>query len=93
MLVGVGALTLAGGIWLVHRDHTDVTMPTCTAPQYTHTSCPYGTATSWQGWPLVAIGAQLAVAGVAWRVYEVRHARKSVSLVAGLGDLSIVGRF
>jgi hypothetical protein len=93
LLLGAGALTLGGGIWLVHRDDTDNPAPACTTVPSGRTTCPYGTATAWQGWMFVAIGAQLAIAGAAWRIYEVRHAKQTVSLVAGLGDLSLVGRF
>jgi hypothetical protein len=93
VLVGAGALTLGTGIWLVHRDHTDATAPSCTTVPGGHTTCPYGTATLWQGWAFVALGAQLAIAGAIWRIYEVRHASARVSLAAGFGDLRLVGTF
>jgi hypothetical protein len=93
VLVGVGALTLGTGIWLVHRDHTDPTAPPCMTVPGGRTTCPYGTATTWQGWAFVAVGAELALAGIAWRIYEVRHTRTSVSLAAGLGNLRLSGTF
>jgi hypothetical protein len=94
VLIGVGALTLGTGIWLVHKNDTDAEMPACTTSPFGRTSCPYATQTFWQGWAVVAIGAQLAIAGAAWRVYEVRHhAKKSVSVVAGLGSLGLSGTF
>ena len=94
MLIGAGALTLGTGIWLVHRDDTEPACPPARRSPLGRTTCPYGTSTSWQGWAVVAIGAQLAIAGAAWRVYEVRHhAKKSVSVVAGLGSLGLTGTF
>jgi hypothetical protein len=93
VLAGVGALTIGTGIWLVHRDDSDQPAPACTSLANGRTTCPYRTGNFWQGWGLVAIGAQLAAAGVLWRVYEVRHAKTSVSVVAGLGDLGISGTF
>jgi hypothetical protein len=89
VLIGAGALTLGAGIWLVHKDDTDSAMPACTTSQLGPTSCPYSTATSWQGWAVVALGAQLAIAGAAWRFYEVRHAKTSVTVVAGLGTVGL----
>jgi hypothetical protein len=89
VLVGAGAVTLGTGIWLVYKDDHDASAPACTTSPIGHTTCPYGTSTFWQGWAVVALGAQLAIAGVAWRVYEVRHAKKSVSVVAGLGSLGL----
>jgi hypothetical protein len=89
VLIGAGALTLGAGIWLVHKDDTDAAMPACTTSPIGRTTCPYSTATSWPGWAVVAIGAQLAVAGVIWRVYEVRHAKTSVSVIAGLGSVGL----
>lgn len=94
VLIGAGALTLGTGIWLVHKDDTEPEMPACTASPIGRTTCPYGTSTLWQGWAVVAIGAQLAIAGAAWRIYEVRHhAKKSVSVVAGLGTFGLSGTF
>jgi hypothetical protein len=93
VLVGAGALTLGTGIWLVHSDHTEAAAPTCTAMPGGHTTCPYATTTTWQGWAFVALGAQLAIAGVAWRLYEVHNARARISLAAGFGDLRLVGTF
>ena len=93
VLVGGGALTLGTGIWLVHRDDTEAKAPTCTTMPGGHTTCPYGTATAWQGWAFVALGAQLAIAGIAWRIYEVHNARARVSLAAGFGELRLVGTF
>jgi hypothetical protein len=91
VFIGVGALTLGTGIWLVHKDDTDASMPMCTTSPIARTTCPYSTATQWQGWAVVAIGAQLAALGIVWEVFQVRRARKSVSLAAGPGGL--VGTF
>jgi hypothetical protein len=89
VLIGAGALTLGTGIWLVHKDDSDAAMPACMASPIAKASCPYSTATTWQGWAVVALGAQLAIAGAAWRIYEVRHhAKKSVTVVAGLGGIA-----
>jgi len=93
VLMGAGALTLGTGIWLVHRDHTDAAAPACMTAPGGRAACPYGTATAWQGWAFVALGTQLAIAGVAWRIYEVRHAPARVSLALGLGELRLLGTF
>jgi hypothetical protein len=94
VLIGAGALTLGTGIWLVHRDHSDDAAPACTTVSGGRTSCPYGTSTQWQGWGFVALGAQLAIAGVAWRIYETRHhSSTTLSLAAGPGALRLVGTF
>jgi hypothetical protein len=93
VVVGVGALTLGTGIWMVTRDHSDSGMPACTTMQAGRTTCPFASGSLGLGWGVVAIGAQIALAGVAWRVYEVRHAKTSVSVVAGLGQLGFAGRF
>jgi hypothetical protein len=94
VLTGVGALTLGTGIWLVHKDDTDAAMPACTTSQVSRTTCPYSTATMWQGWALVAVGAELAIAGTAWGVYQIRHRpKKSVTVVAGLGSFGLAGTF
>jgi hypothetical protein len=89
-LIGAGALTLGTGIWLVHRDNSDANMPACTtSPVNSRATCPYSTATQWPGWAVVAIGAQLAIAGVAWRIYEVRHSpKKTVTVVLAPGGLA-----
>jgi hypothetical protein len=93
VVVGAGALTLGTGIWLVNKDDNSPAMPACTTSPIARTTCPYSTATKWQGWAFVALGAQLAVAGVVWRIYEVKHAKKSVTVVAGLGELGLSGTF
>jgi hypothetical protein len=91
VFIGVGALTLGTGIWLVHKDDTDTSMPMCTTSPIGRTTCPYSTATQWQGWAVVAIGAQLAALGIVWEVFQVRRAHRAVSLAAGPGGL--VGTF
>lgn len=93
VFIGVGALTLGTGIWLVHKDDTTASMPGCTTSQISRTTCPYSTATQWQGWAVVAIGAQLAAVGIVWEVFQIRRERRSVSLAAGLGQLRLVGTF
>jgi hypothetical protein len=92
VLVGAGAVTLGTGAWLVYKDSHDVTGMCITSP-IGRTTCPYSTATRWQGWAFVALGAQLAAAGIVWRVFEVRAANKTVSLAAGLGNLRVIGTF
>jgi hypothetical protein len=93
VMAGVGVLTLGAGIYVVHRADSENSVPACTTSPIGPASCPYSKPSTWQGWGLVAIGAQLAIAGAAWRVYEVRHARKSVSVIAGLGTLQLAGTF
>jgi hypothetical protein len=94
VLAGAGALTLGTGIWLVHKDDTDAAMPACTTSPIGRTTCPYSTKTFWQGWAVVAVGAQLAIAGTVWGVYQLRHhPKKSVNVVAGLGSLGLSGTF
>lgn len=94
VLAGAGALTLGTGIWLVHKDDNEVAMPACTTSPLGKTTCPYSTSTFWQGWAVVALGAQLAIAGTIWGIYEVRHRpKKSVSVIAGVGTLGLTGTF
>jgi hypothetical protein len=93
VLVGAGALTLGTGAWLVYKGDQGSNAPACTTSPIGRTTCPYGASTSWQGWGFVALGVELAAAGVAWRVYQVRHAKKSVSVIAGLGGLGLTGTF
>ena len=91
-LMGVGALTLGTGVWLVYRDNHDGT-PSCTVLPSGRASCPLATSTSWQGWSFVAIGAELAAAGLVWRIVELRRPDRKISLVTGLGDLRLIGTF
>jgi hypothetical protein len=77
----------------VHKDNTDPSMPACTTAPHAPTMCPYSTASKWQGWAVVAVGAELALAGVAWRIWEVRRAEKRASLMASLDGLHLVGTF
>jgi hypothetical protein len=91
VLVGVGALSLGTGVWLVHKDHTDVSMPACTTSPLGRTTCPYSTATMWQGWAFVAVGAELAAAGVVWEILQVRRNHRHVSVALAPGGL--VGSF
>jgi hypothetical protein len=91
-LMGVGALTLGTGVWLVYRDNHDVTPPCTTLPQE-RTTCPYATSTAWQGWSFVAVGAELAAAGLAWRIVEWRRHESPVSLAAGLDGFRLSGTF
>jgi hypothetical protein len=91
-LIGVGALTLGTGAWLVHRDNQAGT-PMCTAGAGGHPICPYATSTEWQGWAFVGIGAQIAIAGVIWRIVESRQAPMKVTLAAGPGAVRLVGTF
>lgn len=93
VVVGLGAVTLGTGVWLVHRDDNNPAMPACTTMQGGHTTCPYSTATQWQGWGFVAIGAQMMLAGIAWRLYEVRRATGHISLAAVPGGLRLGGTF
>jgi hypothetical protein len=95
VFMGVGALTLGTGIWLAYRDDHDTTAP-CMALPNGRASCPLATSTQWQGWGFVAIGAELAVGGIVWRVVEARRLgrlERNISLVTGLGDLRLVGTF
>ena len=94
VLAGAGALTLGTGLWMVSKGDSGSAMPACTPSPIGKTTCPYSNATSWQGWGVVAIGAQLAIAGTIWGVYQLRHRpKKSVSVVAGLGTLGLTGTF
>jgi hypothetical protein len=94
VLAGAGALTLGTGIWMVSKGDSGSAMPACTPSPIGKTTCPYSNATTWQGWGVVAIGAQLAVAGAVWGVYQIRHRpKKSVSVVAGLGTVGLAGTF
>jgi hypothetical protein len=91
VLIGAGALTLGGGIWVVHKEDTDPSMPPCTTSPIGRTTCPYSTASKWQGWSLVAIGAELAAAGIVWEVVQLHREHRSVSVAIAPGGL--VGTF
>jgi hypothetical protein len=91
-LIGVGALTLGAGAWLAYRDNQGGT-PMCTVGAGGHTTCPYATSTQWEGWALVGIGAQLAAAGIIWRIVEARPATTTLSLAAGPGTVGLIGTF
>jgi hypothetical protein len=91
MLIGVGALTLGGGIWVVHDDHTDPSMPACTTSPLGRTTCPYSTASKWQGWSLVAVGAELAAAGIVWEIVQLHREHRGLYVAIAPGGL--VGTF
>jgi hypothetical protein len=91
VLIGVGALTLGGGIWLVDKDRSDPAMPACTTSPIGRTTCPYSTASKWQGWSLVAVGAELAAAGIVWEVVQLHREHRAVSVAIAPGGL--VGTF
>jgi hypothetical protein len=91
-LIGVGALGVGAGAWLAYRDDHDGT-PACTELPNGRASCPLATSTAWQGWSFVVVGAELAAVGIVWRIVESRRLDKQISLVTGLGDLRLIGRF
>ncbi|HEX4405755.1 MAG TPA: hypothetical protein VH560_13045 [Polyangia bacterium] len=91
VLIGAGALTLGGGIWVVHKEDSDPSMPACTTSPLGRTTCPYSTASKWQGWGLIAVGAELAAAGIVWEAIQLHREHRSVSLAIAPGGL--VGTF